>query len=202
MVLPKLAWSDEQRKPTVTPVPRPPPPIQHDTWSGQRNFVVLVAEIVVFLAACLIIISCGVWSFYRNIQSLGSLAEGAADHHPSASLALHAPPLSVREASTSSAGDEESAAIDRYGGIAAVLEVASGGGETETLPPEDGFTASQCCICQGNGATMANIPCGHVCLCGECAKLASRSARHRPGGRLTCPICRNVVTACVKLYAA
>jgi len=55
-----------------------------------------------------------------------------------------------------------------------------------------GFAAGACCVCQAAGAAAVNVPCGHVCLCADCARRAP--AR--------CPICRVPTAACLKLFAA
>lgn len=52
-----------------------------------------------------------------------------------------------------------------------------------------------CVICRGSKATIAIVPCGHLCMCQDCAtELATREE--------TCPLCRGQVTGTLKIYGA
>jgi hypothetical protein len=48
-----------------------------------------------------------------------------------------------------------------------------------------------CCICLDDEASYAMIPCGHLCLCGECSTNITLDE---------CPICRESVTSTMKIY--
>jgi len=56
---------------------------------------------------------------------------------------------------------------------------------------------AECVVCHDEAATRAVIPCGHHCLCDECAELlASRTTTSR-----LCPLCRGVLTSSLKIFA-
>ena len=56
-----------------------------------------------------------------------------------------------------------------------------------SVPPDRMYpTSAVCVICLDRPASVALLPCGHVCLCGECTSIAMR------GG--TCPVDRREVT--------
>lgn len=64
----------------------------------------------------------------------------------------------------------------------------------------DYFVGGACCICHYRAAEMVNVPCGHVCLCARCAaSVAGRGAASVTG---RCPICREMVSQCFKIYAS
>ena len=46
-------------------------------------------------------------------------------------------------------------------------------------------SAAGCCICMTAQATLALVPCGHLCVCGAC--------QPQLGVGKTCPLCRQVV---------
>jgi hypothetical protein len=61
------------------------------------------------------------------------------------------------------------------------------GSSTVTVVVED------CVVCQDRKAAHATVPCGHHCLCDECASdLTGRSGR--------CPLCRTQVQSTLKIY--
>ena len=49
-----------------------------------------------------------------------------------------------------------------------------------------------CCVCKSNDKTSLLIPCGHKCLCEQCAKRFHRGAR--------CPLCRAAVQSVQRVY--
>ena len=49
---------------------------------------------------------------------------------------------------------------------------------------------SECCVCLGKPAIMACVPCGHRCLCEDCATEAIQ----------TCPICRQSRTGYMRIF--
>ena len=54
----------------------------------------------------------------------------------------------------------------------------------------------ECVICYQNRKDTAFYPCGHTCLCFDCAQRFNREATHR-----VCPICRNRIKDTIKIYA-
>jgi Zinc finger, C3HC4 type (RING finger) len=57
-------------------------------------------------------------------------------------------------------------------------------------------TADNCVVCQDRKAAHAVVPCGHHCLCNECAVnlVATAAGSHR------CPLCRTHVQSTLKIY--
>lgn len=51
-------------------------------------------------------------------------------------------------------------------------------------------TVSMCCICFDNEVSHVMIPCGHPCICKDCAKVDLRE----------CPICRSHVIRSIRFY--
>ena len=52
-----------------------------------------------------------------------------------------------------------------------------------------------CCVCMDRKRSAALLPCGHVCVCVECAgRLRSREQ--------SCPICRSRIDKFVRLFYA
>ena len=49
---------------------------------------------------------------------------------------------------------------------------------------------TQCCVCLINVKKYACIPCGHLCLCGQCSIKIEKK----------CPICKNESTDIIKIY--
>lgn len=47
----------------------------------------------------------------------------------------------------------------------------------------------ECCICMDAPATNSPIPCGHMCLCGDCATIVTK-----------CPLCTREFTDTIKIY--
>jgi len=54
---------------------------------------------------------------------------------------------------------------------------------------------AECVVCQDNAASRAVVPCGHHCLCDECAGLLESSTTSR-----LCPLCRGVLTSTLKIF--
>jgi len=55
---------------------------------------------------------------------------------------------------------------------------------------------AECVVCQNSDASRAVVPCGHHCLCDECAEqLASRTTTSR-----LCPLCRGVLSSTLKIF--
>jgi len=55
---------------------------------------------------------------------------------------------------------------------------------------------AECVVCQNNDASRAVVPCGHHCLCDECAEqLASTTTTSR-----LCPLCRGVLSSTLKIF--
>ncbi|XP_073980064.1 uncharacterized protein [Rhodnius prolixus] len=67
--------------------------------------------------------------------------------------------------------------------------------------PEDvemaGPNDRQCCVCYENKATRIVIPCGHYCLCYNCAKSIAFSRTTLSSIRIpkTCPLCKAAISA-------
>lgn len=62
-------------------------------------------------------------------------------------------------------------------------------------PPAKQADQDDCVICMSEPKTHAMIPCGHRCICEDCATTVSKSHRMAP-----CPICRATVQTIVKIY--
>lgn len=58
--------------------------------------------------------------------------------------------------------------------------------------------AGECVVCQHEGASRAVIPCGHQCLCDDCA---SKLAKVPPTAQL-CPLCRGTLDGTLKIFTA
>ncbi|RZC35724.1 neuralized-like [Asbolus verrucosus] len=55
--------------------------------------------------------------------------------------------------------------------------------------------SSECAICYENAAEAALYPCGHMCMCYDCARL-----QWRDKGTGRCPMCRAVIKDVIKIY--
>lgn len=70
-------------------------------------------------------------------------------------------------------------------------------GKTGTPPPqqpavgEDQSDATECVVCMASMRTHIATPCGHFCLCQECAE------NYKGGG---CPLCRTGVAGWIKVF--
>ena len=51
-----------------------------------------------------------------------------------------------------------------------------------------------CVICHDKDASMALLPCGHLCLCGECCDQLKQSSP------LRCPMCRDNATGATRIF--
>jgi hypothetical protein len=61
--------------------------------------------------------------------------------------------------------------------------------------------ASECVICLDGPGNHAIIPCGHQCVCAECAAtLCSPHSAPAPSGRATCPICSAQIQATLRIF--
>jgi len=58
---------------------------------------------------------------------------------------------------------------------------------TSVLEPDSPYTTEACVCCKQNQCTHACIPCGHKCMCNECAGRHFINAGKMP---VTCPVCR------------
>ena len=61
-------------------------------------------------------------------------------------------------------------------------EPGGDGGEREVVEVPDSL---ECIICMENMKEVMMEPCGHVCICRECAE-----KMRLPSGRVKCPVCR------------
>ena len=57
-----------------------------------------------------------------------------------------------------------------------------------------------CCVCLEVLSTHAFVPCGHVCVCANHAKVVMLERKKTPQHVARCPICRNVASNCVEVY--
>lgn len=69
-----------------------------------------------------------------------------------------------------------------------LLTRLAGGGHKRGREDDD-----LCCVCQSRDKTSLLIPCGHKCLCEDCA------TRYRRFGA-TCPLCRTAVQSVQRVY--
>lgn len=63
-------------------------------------------------------------------------------------------------------------------------EKVSGGGKKDE---------SECCVCLTNDKSWIFIPCGHVCVCRDCAHDIMASSRE-------CPLCRQKTTGIFQVF--
>jgi len=68
---------------------------------------------------------------------------------------------------------------------------ADAGEKKEEKKPEAGEEEDRCTICMDRKATVAMVPCGHLCCCDKCSQ-----------GLQSCPICRAPVTKTQVIYMA
>jgi len=54
-----------------------------------------------------------------------------------------------------------------------------------------------CVICQDKAPVRAVVPCGHLCLCDDCASSISQ----RPSNDGVCPLCRGPATSTLRIYS-
>mmetsp|Transcript_24746 Transcript_24746/g.60794 ORF Transcript_24746/g.60794 Transcript_24746/m.60794 type:complete len:105 (-) Transcript_24746:875-1189(-) len=66
----------------------------------------------------------------------------------------------------------------------------------EDKKPSARLEKSQCVVCQDKGPIRAVVPCGHVCLCDECASSISEG----PSWNRLCPLCRGPMQSTLKIY--
>ena len=57
-------------------------------------------------------------------------------------------------------------------------------------------TAANCVICQVTASSQAIIPCGHYCLCDDCATTLTDG----PSESQVYPLCRTRIQSCLKIY--
>jgi len=55
---------------------------------------------------------------------------------------------------------------------------------------------AECFVCQNNDASRAVVPCGHHCLCDECAKQLALTTTMS----WLCPLCCGVLTSTLKIF--
>ncbi|KAL3942075.1 MAG: hypothetical protein SGBAC_003671 [Bacillariaceae sp.] len=55
----------------------------------------------------------------------------------------------------------------------------------------------QCVVCQDKAPVRAVVPCGHLCLCDDCAPSISQ----RPSGNRLCPLCRGPAQSTLRIYS-
>ena len=58
-------------------------------------------------------------------------------------------------------------------------------------------TIGECVVCVDEAATLAAMPCGHLCLCATCA-----AGLVRDGSTPRCPICRSELSRTQRIYVA
>ena len=59
--------------------------------------------------------------------------------------------------------------------------------------------SGQCSICIVNKATVAFIPCGHVCCCPDCAKILAAKAKSQ-SKPMVCPLCKDKVDRAQRIF--
>lgn len=71
--------------------------------------------------------------------------------------------------------------------------------EARITAPLDTATSAEekaeCVVCQDRGVERAVVPCGHHCLCDECARILTT------GGAGLCPLCRGNVQSTLKIFS-
>ena len=92
--------------------------------------------------------------------------------------------------------------LDPLHGEALLNELAQHG----TFPPRSVGTSApapaivgECVVCVDEPATLAALPCGHLCLCATCAENLPRDGA---GGSRRCPICRNAIAQTQRIYVS
>ena len=66
----------------------------------------------------------------------------------------------------------------------------------KSLDEEAGPNDAQCVICLTNRARYASVPCGHLCMCGQCR----RDLKNEQGGLSRCPLCKVAAKTTVCIY--
>lgn len=88
--------------------------------------------------------------------------------------------------------DDAGAAADGAAGGGAAGAAGAAGGAAGVAA--GGADASTCCVCWDKDALFAMTPCGHRCLCGDCAQVMTGVNGGNGGTRpkkVPCPVCRN-----------
>ncbi len=67
---------------------------------------------------------------------------------------------------------------------------ASDVSESDTIDADE---STECSICMVKRKSHAAIPCGHLCVCVDCASVVMKGSK-------ACPICRKVVSDIVKIF--
>lgn len=55
-----------------------------------------------------------------------------------------------------------------------------------------------CVVCQTEKKNIVVMPCRHMCMCKNCCAQLFRTQRYQ---RKTCPLCRNIITSTMEIYA-
>mgnify|MGYP002260079235 CR=1 FL=1 len=55
-----------------------------------------------------------------------------------------------------------------------------------------------CIVCQTEMKNIVLMPCRHMCMCKNCCAQLFRTQRYQ---RKTCPLCRNIITSTMEIYA-
>ena len=84
--------------------------------------------------------------------------------------------------------------VEEAGEDRAAAEVERGAAEEGAGDDPDDDDAL-CVVCLANEKTHALVPCGHQCLCGDCAAtLMGHTARPE------CPVCRGEALSSMRIY--
>lgn len=65
----------------------------------------------------------------------------------------------------------------------------------QSIDDEGGISFCECVVCHDQKADRAVIPCGHLCLCDDCANSIMNSSRSK-----SCPLCRGQLQSTLKIY--
>jgi len=160
-----------------------PPPLLHSMDDAQRGTWVLSVAMLML-------------SRLAGIPASSSALSSSTEERPSDSSDRQiAEPLASSSAPSSSTTEERpSDSSDRQ--IAEPLASSSALSSSTEERPSDS-TERECIFCMDGVPTHICIPCGHRCMCAECANIMQEDVTN---GRLLCPICRATVAGVLCVF--
>ena len=77
------------------------------------------------------------------------------------------------------------------------VAATSGHHSDQAGEPDSEKTPLSCVICRDKPKSVLVLPCRHVCLCVDCAKVVSAARKRR---QQRCPLCRSLIQAAMHVY--
>ena len=96
----------------------------------------------------------------------------------------------VKEYEAETSLDDDDAEDTEAGG-------GSTGGGSKKRRRDASRGGKECLLCMSAPKSVALDPCGHVCLCAECAK---KFGPGQPGTAGACPVCRSSISRKLTVY--